>query len=180
MINDKADLREKFRNVRLNSDVKLRHQAARHLVSFLGEGKGKVIALYVARDGEVPVNFYNDELERNGWRLALPKVSKKNTKMDFLEWDGAFAAHNDIVNIPIARGAKVRPDVVIVPLISFDSKGHRLGMGGGYYDRTLEIYKNARKIGVAIREQRFDLLPSEPHDVPLDMIITETEIIDFK
>ncbi len=67
-------------------------------------------------------------------------------------------------------------DVVIVPLLAFDGKLHRIGYGHGYYDRFLE--KNpAFKIGLAFNSQRVEEIPTEEFDVPLDMIITESEVL---
>lgn len=67
-------------------------------------------------------------------------------------------------------------DVVIVPLLAFDGKLHRLGYGHGYYDRFLNR-NPAFKIGIAFDSQRVDDIPIEGFDVPLDMIITESEVL---
>ena len=69
---------------------------------------------------------------------------------------------------------QVEPDIIIMPLLGFDSAGTRLGYGGGYYDRTLDrLGKKPRLIGLAYAAQELDAIPREPHDVPLDMVITE-------
>jgi len=69
---------------------------------------------------------------------------------------------------------QVEPDVIIMPLLGFDAAGTRLGYGGGYYDRTLDrLGKKPRLIGLAYAAQELDAIPREPHDVPLDMVITE-------
>lgn len=65
-------------------------------------------------------------------------------------------------------------DVVIVPLLAFDSKLNRLGFGGGWYDRFLSVQPRAIKIGLAFNLQMADSVPTLPHDVALDMIVTET------
>jgi len=87
---------------------------------------------------------------------------------------------------PIDQSATVTAeqlDAVLVPLLGFDQMGNRLGMGGGFYDRSFEFrIKSATKtpvlIGVAYDFQQLDNLPAEPWDVPLDIIITETGVID--
>jgi 5-formyltetrahydrofolate cyclo-ligase len=74
------------------------------------------------------------------------------------------------------------PEVVIVPLVAFDRRGGRLGYGGGFYDRTLELLRSRRAtlaIGFAYAAQVAEVLPLEPTDQPLDMIVTETEIIEL-
>jgi 5-formyltetrahydrofolate cyclo-ligase len=76
-------------------------------------------------------------------------------------------------------------DVVLMPLVAFDRNGHRLGMGGGYYDRTLS-FRRSRKhwlkpllIGVAHSIQEHSGLPTNPWDIPVDAIITESDILSF-
>ena len=65
-------------------------------------------------------------------------------------------------------------DVVIVPLVAFDSSCHRLGHGGGWYDRFLATQPGAIKIGLAFDVQRTDRIPTEPHDIQLDYVVTES------
>lgn len=76
------------------------------------------------------------------------------------------------------KGNAVAPeeiDIVICPLTGFDDDMNRLGMGSGYYDRFLPMCKNAVRIGVAFDVQRLQKIPVEPHDVKMDMIITESK-----
>lgn len=68
-------------------------------------------------------------------------------------------------------------DVLVVPLLAFDRDGYRLGYGKGYYDRLLTAAA-APVIGVAFAAQEVGMLPREPHDVPLDWIVTENEVIE--
>jgi len=70
-------------------------------------------------------------------------------------------------------------DVVIVPVLGFDNAGYRLGLGTGWYDRFLAMQPQAYKVGLAYSWAQLDLLPRESHDIPLDCIITEAEIIQF-
>ena len=75
------------------------------------------------------------------------------------------------------------PEIVIVPLVAFDSEGGRLGYGGGFYDRTLEVLRRRRPtlaIGFAYSDQMTERLPLEPTDQPLDLLITEKEIFNFQ
>ena len=67
-------------------------------------------------------------------------------------------------------------DLIIVPLIAFDQTGHRIGFGGGWYDRFLSTQPNAQKIGLAYELQLVGTIPAEPHDEPLDAVITEVNI----
>jgi 5-formyltetrahydrofolate cyclo-ligase len=76
-----------------------------------------------------------------------------------------------------AKGGEVpsKFDVVIVPMLGFDSRLHRIGYGGGYYDKFLAGQAQAQKIGVCFDNGKTDYIPDEPHDVSLSMIITETD-----
>jgi 5-formyltetrahydrofolate cyclo-ligase len=68
-------------------------------------------------------------------------------------------------------------DAIIVPMLGFDSKTlHRIGYGGGYYDKCLATQPQAQKIGVCFESGKLDQIPTEPHDIPLDLIITEDHI----
>ena len=67
--------------------------------------------------------------------------------------------------------------VLIIPLLGFDEHGNRLGYGLGYYDKTLSKLPNAKKIGIGYSFQQVKNIPSEPHDVKLDLIITDNQII---
>ncbi|WP_027259488.1 5-formyltetrahydrofolate cyclo-ligase [Leisingera aquimarina] len=74
------------------------------------------------------------------------------------------------------------PEILIVPLVAFDAKGGRLGYGGGFYDRTLELLRGKRAtlaIGFAFDAQEAEDLPLEPTDQPLDMLVTESRILQF-
>jgi 5-formyltetrahydrofolate cyclo-ligase len=74
-------------------------------------------------------------------------------------------------------------DVILMPLVGFDSKGNRLGMGGGYYDRTLAFTQLTQQkpilIGIAHDEQEVETLPFEPWDIPVDIIVTPKRILTF-
>ena len=78
-----------------------------------------------------------------------------------------------------------RLDVMLLPLVGFDSEGRRLGMGGGYYDATLAYLRSRRRwrkpllVGVAYACQQLKEVPAEPWDVRLDMILTEKGLIRF-
>lgn len=65
-------------------------------------------------------------------------------------------------------------DVIIVPMLGFDTRLHRVGYGGGYYDRFLAGQPKAKKIGVCYEIGKVEQIPAESHDIPLDMIITES------
>ena len=77
---------------------------------------------------------------------------------------------------------RVRPGVVLVPLVAFDGRGHRLGYGAGFYDRTLAALRAdggppVLAVGLAFAAQRVGAVPVEPFDVPLDLVVTEQGVV---
>ena len=107
--------------------------------------------------------------------FALPYARRTPKAMEFRRWDGAAPALADECGIGSCDGAVVVPDVVVVPCVGFTDAGHRLGYGGGYYDRWLAANAQATAVGVAWAFAEIDLVTfaARPHDVPLALIVTE-------
>ena len=110
-----------------------------------------------------------------GHPLALPCVVASRAALVFRRWAmGDTLAPNAYgIAEPLATAPEVVPSAVLVPLLAFDANGHRLGYGGGYYDRTFEALSGVRIIGIAYSGQEVPALPREPHDHRLAMIVTE-------
>ena len=107
--------------------------------------------------------------------FALPYARRTPKAMEFRRWDGAAPALDDECGIGSCDGAAIVPDVVVVPCVGFTEAGHRLGYGGGYYDRWLAANAQATAVGVAWAFAEIDLatFAARPHDVPLALIVTE-------
>ncbi|UYV36939.1 5-formyltetrahydrofolate cyclo-ligase [Rhodobacteraceae bacterium D3-12] len=113
--------------------------------------------------------------------VGVPVIMAKAQPLQFSRWspgcalrEGPFGAQVPVVD------DFFEPEILIVPLVAFDRAGNRLGYGGGFYDRTLEKLRNKRPtlaIGFAYAAQEAEELPLEPTDQPLDMVVTEREII---
>ena len=99
--------------------------------------------------------------------------------MEFRRWDGFVPTAVDECGIGTTTGELVRPDVVVVPCVGFTSAGHRLGYGGGYYDRWLAANGHVVAIGVAwsFAQVDLDVFAARPHDVPLALIVTEAGVV---
>jgi 5-formyltetrahydrofolate cyclo-ligase len=117
-------------------------------------------------------------LAARGHALALPRVAVKDTPLVFHRWrEGeALFTHRFGMSEPHVDREIASPDVLLVPLLAFDADGYRLGYGGGFYDRTLEMLRakhKVRAIGIAFAGQEMGSLPHESHDQPLDAVLTE-------
>ena len=126
-----------------------------------------------------------EALDARGHPLGLPVVLRRAAPLAFRLWKpgDAMVAHKFGMNEPLPTQPQVDPDVLLVPLLCFDAAGHRVGYGGGFYDRTIAQLRARRKIravGVAYSVQRFERVPAGPHDQALDWIVTEKEAIDVR
>lgn len=113
--------------------------------------------------------------------VALPVVVGPGQPLAFYRWtpDAALVEGSFGARIP-PTADPVTPEILIVPTVAFDRRGGRLGYGGGFYDRTLELLRAAGPtfaIGFAFAAQEAEDLPLEPVDQLLDLIVTESEII---
>jgi 5-formyltetrahydrofolate cyclo-ligase len=145
-----------------------------------------VVAGYWPFRSEIDPRPLMQRFVRAGWRVALPVTPAKGAEapLIFRLWDGAadMARHPFGMSEPHPTAEAVRPDVVLVPLLAFDNHGHRLGYGAGHYDRTLVGLRASgpvRVIGLAFAGQQVERLPAEPHDQPLDAILTERRFTEF-
>lgn len=120
--------------------------------------------------------YARDVLKANG-QVALPVVIAAGRPLVFRLWTEATKMEAGVWNIlHPAEGHPVVPAVCIVPLLGFDEKGYRLGYGGGYYDRTLaSLAPRPFTVGVGFESSKLETICPQPHDVPLDVIITETQ-----
>ncbi|MEO8837023.1 MAG: 5-formyltetrahydrofolate cyclo-ligase [Caldimonas sp.] len=109
---------------------------------------------------------------------ALPYARRTPRSMEFRRWCGDVPTLADECGIGSGEGAPVLPDVVVVPCVGFTAAGHRLGYGGGYYDRWLAAHGEVVAVGVAWSFAELDLeaFAPQPHDVPLAFVVTENGI----
>jgi 5-formyltetrahydrofolate cyclo-ligase len=120
-----------------------------------------------------------------GAQLALPVVAGKGKPLILRAWSFGEPLDSGVWGIrePKADAAEVDPDILLVPLLAFDRRGHRIGYGAGYYDRTiarLRAEKPVVAVGIAFAAQEIDQVPVTPRDARLDLVLTEREIIDLR
>jgi len=136
--------------------------------------------------GYFPSNYEIDDLkilkflEKKKFNILLP-VIKKNNQMDFFKWSANDPLKINKFGIPEPVGRKIFiPDILLIPLVSYDRKLNRLGYGGGFYDRyieKIEKHKKIIKIGLAFSYQKTKKIPINKFDKKLDFIINEKEIL---
>ncbi len=144
---------------------------------------GAVVAGYFPKDSEADPRAMMRMLAERDHPLCLPVVVESRGLV-FRAWrNGDPTARNAYgIEEPLADRPAVRPDVVFIPLLAFDSRGHRLGYGAGYYDRALETLRARRDLlvmGVAYADQEIAFVPDAPHDHPLDMLVCERGLRRF-
>jgi 5-formyltetrahydrofolate cyclo-ligase len=121
-------------------------------------------------------------LAEAGANLALPVVAGKGKPLIMRAWEFGAPLTAGVWGIrePTDDAPEVAPDILIVPLLAFDRRGHRLGYGAGYYDMTITALR-ARKpvtaIGIAYAAQEVPEVPMTPRDARLDFVLTEREVI---
>lgn len=127
---------------------------------------------------EFDARFVIRKLRDRGAQAALPVVIAKATPLQFRAWWPGAPMTKGVYDIPIPDGtALVVPDAAIVPMNGFDAQGYRLGYGGGYFDRTLEATAPPPlAIGVAFEFAGLPSIRPQPHDVPMDFVVTEAGI----
>ena len=141
-----------------------------------------------------PVSFYwpirteldprpvMEHLAGQGVSVCLPITHGRDAPLTFRQWVPGAVLKTDGFGVSIPADAdEVTPATLVVPMLGFDLKCHRLGYGAGHYDRTLAGLRAAGPvlaIGFAYADQQLDqLMPAQPTDQPLDMIVTENATI---
>ena len=157
-----------------------------HLLDYPPLTQAKQVAAFMATASEVDLHLWMSSHWRRGGAIALPRVTPPGgmTFHRFTE-DTPLEKNQYNIDEPPVVAAIVDPaefDVVLVPLVAFDDHGHRLGMGGGYYDRYLaKLPSHTWLIGVAFSQQHArENLPQEPWDIPLHAVVTENGVLEWR
>lgn len=151
------------------------HLITAHLRAAVPDLADRHVGFYWPFKGEYDPRPLARALHQAGARLALPVVVRRAAPMEFRPWRPGIRMVAGIWNIPVpAEGDPVLPDTLLVPLVGFDLRGYRLGHGGGYYDRTLATMpRRPRAIGIGFEDLRLATIHPQPHDIPMDIIVTE-------
>jgi 5-formyltetrahydrofolate cyclo-ligase len=185
-IDSKAALRAELRAARdgfvldlaPGARARLEALAARHLMPLIAGAK--CVAYYHARGGELGCGASIAATAAAGIAIALPHIAASGEPMRFLAWapgDPLEAGWRGLIQ-PLAQAPEVLPDIIVAPLVGFDSQGWRLGQGGGFYDRAFADRPDVKKIALGWSIQQCPAIAHDRWDVPLDAVVTERGVIE--
>ncbi len=178
-------IRQRRRALTLQQQILYGEQAADRMMAWPPVVMAKTVALFLSFDGELDTQPLIEQLWRAGKRVYLPVLHPFSPgNLLFLH----YHPHSELVvnrlkiHEPKLDVRDVLPlanlDVLITPLVAFDEQGQRLGMGGGFYDRTLQNWQQhgIQPVGYAHDCQQVDTLPVEQWDIPLPAVITPSKV----
>jgi len=160
---------------------KLHQLISQRVLDFFNFQPSDIIAGYWPKTNEVDPRPLLEALFLQKHEIVLPVINNKNKILLFRRWIQHTSLKMGFYKTlePYDSQPSFEPNVLLIPLLSFDKHGHRLGYGGGYYDKTLSILKKRKAIttiGLAYDIQRIDQLPIESHDEALQWIVTEKNV----
>ena len=150
--------------------------------------EAKHIAFYYPIGAELDPSPLLTFAEKHGQCCYLPVITPGSQQLNFVRYQKGDELQSNSYHIlePKLSPNKLRAprdlDLVFMPLVGFDAKGHRIGMGGGFYDVTFSFSEKNHKpllIGLAFSIQQVPLIHPNPWDVPLDGVVTEEGILQF-
>lgn len=177
--------RTRLRDARLALSVAERREIGAALAGHLrqvlqdhfGGAQGNVFSAYWPIKGEPDLRPLMAELHQAGVTVALPLVETRAAPLIFRRWTPETRMVRGDWNIPVPPpdAHVVTPDIALAPLVGWTTDGYRLGYGGGYFDRTLAaLAPKPFVIGIGFQSAQLKTIYPQPHDIPLDLILTET------
>lgn len=191
---DLRELRRSLRALRRSLSRVQRQRLSRAIIANLKRTRlfrcARRIACYLPNDGEADLTPLIDQLGDLGKQCFLPVLDPLRPRRlwfaPYVIGDPLVANRYGIPEPAIAAGAYLPAwhlDLILTPLVAFDAAAHRLGMGGGYYDRTLAFrrlrhhWHRPRLLGIAYACQQVDTLPQRPWDIPLNGVVTDSDTL---
>ena len=175
---NKSEIRKKILKIRKQNSYKNLKIDFEDILKILK--KNKIVYRFIG--GYYPYNHEVDSIkilkkfEKKRYQISLPKI-KKNFQMNFFHWSKKDPLEINKYGIPEPVSNKVvYPDILLVPILAFDTRLYRIGYGGGYYDRYIKKVKKKKKIttiGLAYSFQKIKEVPINKYDIKLDFIVTE-------
>jgi 5-formyltetrahydrofolate cyclo-ligase len=182
VIEKKKKLRQQYEEIRASLSIQERemseHKIMEHVFASEVYHSSDLVCSFVSFGSEVSTKRLNDKILGSGKTLCLPRIMGAR-KMEMIEVNShtTYVMNKYGINEPIGQPIQLTHEfnaLCIVPLLAYDSFGHRLGYGGGFYDVFLGEYLKILTLGIAFSNQYSDTeLPYEEHDAMLKMIINE-------
>lgn len=161
-------------------------QRIAHFADEIALAPNAAIASYWPLRDEADPRRLATELARRGHLILLPSIPERNAVLMFRLWEEGDAVAPGLFGVqePQPTAPAGEPAAILAPLLAFDARGHRLGYGGGYYDRTLAaLRRDGRKVlavGIAYSGQELETpFTDDPHDQTLDVVVTELGVRTF-
>ena len=176
-------IRAQRRSIGADERLALDNAINRLLVAYVNQSQVRTIAAFWPFDGEPDLSPSLELLERAGLQLALPVISEASGRLSifFRQWTIGTSMEQNFYGIPEPVGSAeillADIDLMLLPLVAWDDSGGRLGMGAGFYDRALQPFNLSYapiRMGVAYQLQKLPLVPAEPWDIRLHMILSES------
>lgn len=142
----------------------------------------KIIASFISIKDEIETKSINDSILSSNKILCLPVIDPENDNLIFREYNKntSFIKNKFDISEPSESSARLIPDLIFTPCLAFDLKGHRIGYGGGFYDKVFSSFKkqnhNFYSLILAFDQQKIDSVISEPKDQRVDFILTEKKL----
>ena len=188
-----GQIRQQLRAKRRSLTPRQQRQSADRLASLVCAQdfflRAKRVGIYIASDGEIDPAIIADICIQSGKHCFLPVLYPLNVnRLHFsrYEYHTKLLPNRYGIPEPSLRYRNIVPpwslDIIFTPLVGFDRSGNRIGMGGGYYDRTLAFMASGNRpapklIGLAHSNQEVSLISTQKWDIPVNQIITDREII---
>jgi 5-formyltetrahydrofolate cyclo-ligase len=146
---------------------------------------GAVVSGFMPMKSEINPIPLMRKLADAGATLALPVVAGKGKPLIMRAWRFGEPLASGVWGIrePKPEAPAVEPDILIVPLLAFDRRGHRIGYGAGYFDMTIAALRARKPVvaaGIGFAAQEIAEVPTTPRDARLDLVLTEREVIDWR
>ncbi|PJG83201.1 5-formyltetrahydrofolate cyclo-ligase [Caviibacterium pharyngocola] len=174
------EIRKKRRNLTALEQIGAAHRVAEQAFRLIERRQAQCVAVYLSFDGEISTEPLIQQLWRQNIQVCLPVLHPFSAgNLLFLHYEPETLMKKNKFGIiePVLDVRKVVPitqlDIIFTPLVAFDANGNRLGMGGGFYDRTLCGWreKSFIPVGLAHQCQQVESLPTENWDIPLERIL---------
>jgi 5-formyltetrahydrofolate cyclo-ligase len=180
----RTTLRQRRRALLPTAQSHAAHSVAQLAIELPQWARAKHIALYHAVDGEIGTRSLAELARAQGKHTYLPVIGT-NKNMVFAKWQTEESLQPNALGIlepkfDAETYSAARLDIVFFPLLGWDKHGGRLGMGAGYYDRAFADIEGPTLIGLAHQIQQVDKIPTDPWDIPLDLIVTDANIYHRK